>query len=610
MAPPLYVKGGVWTNVEDEILKAAIQKYGIYQWERISSLLPKKSAKQVKARWVEYLSPLLNKTDWTKEEDEKLLNLHKIFPNQWRSISNILNRTAVQCVERYQKLIDEAAGIKPGDDEENLGLSGPGIETLPAVGASSGLAVGEMNLNPESKPARPDDEDLPDDEREMLAEAKARLGNIQGKKAKRKARERMLEESKRIALLQKRRELKSAGINVKLTTRNKKKRKEFDYNADIPHEIIPQAGPYDTAEELKQNDFEKQQFGQQVSTKGISMKDIDDRIAKEESRRKKEIEKKKLERKREFNAAASLISEHEDSKRRKLNLPEPGTHNFEKTKSDVLTLTNQANNKLSEKEIARNQNKKRAAVAQLIKATFERLPPPKHETGEILPFVSTNILEFRNDVNANDISDIAGAKLPDETATNVSTLISRVVQRELPIPHPNNLRDLSTVKFDTLVDKLIAEECHRLIRSDYKQYHDTTINGVSTDKYDRDLLEKINQDIDKEFAQMDVSTVHSFEDYVLPKNFKVAESIIENLHTFHNENEKLTNKILESTNYEDQRDQKLQQLTHLWRELSDVNLSYLIEKKLFELESSAIDKELLCLRSEIDKLNKKIETLR
>ena len=39
-----------------------------------------------------------------------------------------------------------------------------------------------MNLNPESKPARPDDEDLPDDEREMLAEAKARLGNIQGKR--------------------------------------------------------------------------------------------------------------------------------------------------------------------------------------------------------------------------------------------------------------------------------------------------------------------------------------------------------------------------------------------------------------------------------------------
>ena len=50
----------------------------------------------------------------------------------------------------------------------------------------------------------------------------------------------MLEESKRIALLQKRRELKSAGINVKLTTRNKKKRKEFDYNADIPHEILKQ----------------------------------------------------------------------------------------------------------------------------------------------------------------------------------------------------------------------------------------------------------------------------------------------------------------------------------------------------------------------------------
>ena len=611
MAPPLYVKGGVWTNVEDEILKAAIQKYGIYQWERISSLLPKKSAKQVKARWVEYLSPLLNKTDWTKEEDEKLLNLHRIFPNQWRSISNILNRTAVQCVERYQKLIDEAAGVKPGDDEDHLGLSGPGIETLPAVGASSsGLAVGEMNLNPESKPARPDDEDLPDDEREMLAEAKARLGNIQGKKAKRKARERMLEESKRIALLQKRRELKSAGINVKLTTRNKKKRKEFDYNADIPHEIIPKSGPYDTTDELKQNDYEKRQFGQQVSTKGISMKDIDDRIAKEESRRKKEIEKKQLEKKRELSAAGSLIREHEDAKRRKLSLPEPEPDGFKTTASDTLVLAKHLNNQVSQKDIARNQNKKRTAVAQLIKETFEKLPPPKHETGEVLPFVSTNILESRNGTDVNDISEVSTKEIPNETGADVNTTVSRVVQRELPIPHPNSLRDPSTIKFGSLVDKLIVEECHRLIGSDYKQYHDATISVASAANYDPGLLDKINQDIDKEFAQMDISSVREFKDYTLPKNFKVAESIMENLHTLHDENEQLTNRILSFTNYEEQRDQKLTQLTHLWRELADVNLSYLIEKKLFELESLAADKEKLRLREEIDKLNEKIETLK
>jgi pre-mRNA-splicing factor CDC5/CEF1 len=37
--------------LQDEILKAAVMKYGLNQWSRISSLLVRKSAKQCKARW-------------------------------------------------------------------------------------------------------------------------------------------------------------------------------------------------------------------------------------------------------------------------------------------------------------------------------------------------------------------------------------------------------------------------------------------------------------------------------------------------------------------------------------------------------------------------------
>lgn len=39
------LKGGIWRNVEDEILKAAVMKYGLNNWDRISSLLVRKSAK-------------------------------------------------------------------------------------------------------------------------------------------------------------------------------------------------------------------------------------------------------------------------------------------------------------------------------------------------------------------------------------------------------------------------------------------------------------------------------------------------------------------------------------------------------------------------------------
>jgi pre-mRNA-splicing factor CDC5/CEF1 len=41
-------KGGIWKNTEDEILKAAVMKYGKNQWARIASLLSRKTAKQCK----------------------------------------------------------------------------------------------------------------------------------------------------------------------------------------------------------------------------------------------------------------------------------------------------------------------------------------------------------------------------------------------------------------------------------------------------------------------------------------------------------------------------------------------------------------------------------
>lgn len=50
---------------------------------------------------------------------------------------------------------------------------------------------------------------MDEDELEMLSEARARLANTQGKKAKRKAREKQLEEARRLASLQKRRELRA-----------------------------------------------------------------------------------------------------------------------------------------------------------------------------------------------------------------------------------------------------------------------------------------------------------------------------------------------------------------------------------------------------------------
>ncbi|KAI1823615.1 pre-mRNA splicing factor component-domain-containing protein [Xylaria intraflava] len=259
------VKGGVWTNIEDEILKASVSKYGLNQWARVSSLLPRKTPKQCKARWHEWLDPSIKKIEWSKEEDEKLLHLAKLMPTQWRTIAPIVGRTANQCLERYQKLLDEAEQR----ESSGLGLTGPeGGETqAPTADDVRRLRPGEVDPDPETKPAKPDTIDLDEDEKEMLSEARARLANTQGKKAKRKARERQQEESRRLAALQKRRELKAAGININVVTR---KSGQMDYNADIPFEKAPALGFYDTADEQKRNEFQRAHFDprkQQLASK-------------------------------------------------------------------------------------------------------------------------------------------------------------------------------------------------------------------------------------------------------------------------------------------------------------------------------------------------------
>jgi pre-mRNA-splicing factor CDC5/CEF1 len=169
-------KGGVWTNIEDEILKAAVSKYGLHQWARVSSLLARKSAKQCKARWTEWLDPSIRKTEWSRDEDERLLHLAKLMPTQWRTIAPIVGRTANQCLQRYNQLLDEAQAREEGD----LGLEGVGDEaSAPAADDVRRLRPGELDPDPESKPAKPDAIDLDEDEKEMLSEARARLANTQ-----------------------------------------------------------------------------------------------------------------------------------------------------------------------------------------------------------------------------------------------------------------------------------------------------------------------------------------------------------------------------------------------------------------------------------------------
>ena len=285
------------------MLKVAFMKYGRNQWSRIASLLPRKTAKQCKARWNEWLDPSIKKVEWTREEEEKLLHLAKLMPTQWRTIAPIVGRTAAQCLEHYEKLLAQALK-KDGDGDEE--------DDDPRR-----LRQGEIDPNPEAKPARPDAVDMDEDEKEMLSEARARMANTSGKKEKRKARERQMAEAKRLDKLQKARELKAAGIKPR-RKKNHNKGGVFFEEDEIPFERKPPPGFFEVPsaeEERRAATFNKQ----------VVKRKSADELAEE--RREEDERRQKRARKEDLPAAIKRSAEAADPvnvrKRSKLSMPAP-----------------------------------------------------------------------------------------------------------------------------------------------------------------------------------------------------------------------------------------------------------------------------------------------
>lgn len=422
----LLVKGGVWKNTEDEILKAAVMKYGKNQWARVASLLSRKSAAQCKARWYEWLDPSIKKIDWSRDEDEKLLHLAKLMPNQWRTIAPIVGRTAGQCMERYEQLLDEA---QEAADAAAAGVGGDGSS---ASADPRKLKPGEIDPAPETRAARPDPIDMDDDEKEMLAEARARLANTQGKKAKRKARERQLEESKRLAVLQKRRELKAAGIESKLG--GNMKRKYIDYRTEIPFQKLTPAGFYDVGDENVVSKRMKNELD--PKTQGLEINKLEGRHQQEDEDKQKDKDKRRLKTLFKANAPLAILKKSEANDvtalrvRVGLSLPAPQVTDSEL--EDIVKIGQNAMMAPPEGGLSKRGSNVTQSLLGDYSSLYKPLPTPlRTPKGE-----DVIMQEARNAIamNRTGIVPLAGEELPE---LYEGTGFDGVAPRNMKLATPN-----------------------------------------------------------------------------------------------------------------------------------------------------------------------------
>jgi hypothetical protein len=99
----------VFAPTEDRILEAAIQRLGATDWELIARELPGRSARQCRERWLTYLSPGVNRTPWTAEEDALLFDMVQIHGPKWgRLVGFFSNRTQNNIKNRWNTVIRKA----------------------------------------------------------------------------------------------------------------------------------------------------------------------------------------------------------------------------------------------------------------------------------------------------------------------------------------------------------------------------------------------------------------------------------------------------------------------------------------------------------------------
>lgn len=423
------IKGGSWKNTEDEILKAAVMKYGKNQWSRISSLLVRKSAKQCKARWYEWLDPSIKKVEWTREEEEKLLHLAKIMPCQWRSIAPMIGRTAAQCLEHYERLLDAAQAGEEVKNDSDVRRDDP-----------RRLKPGEVDPLVEAKPAMPDPVDMDEDEKEMLSEARARLANTKGKKAKRKARERQLEEARRLAVIQKKRELRAAGIE--LGNKNKRKR-EIDYDAEVPFEKKPPPGFFDHSQEDARAREEKREEGFKV----LTLEDLEGKSREqiEMEERKKDARRIKLHKETNLPEQLAKINAMNDpaviTRRAALNLPAPQVSDNELEQIAKLTHLQQ------QQQLQANGTNNGSHATRALLATYANPTPNINATAATpvptrTPMREDNILlESQNLLRMRNMpTPLLGGANPELNASDFSGITPKHVVASTPNPLATPLR--------------------------------------------------------------------------------------------------------------------------------------------------------------------------